>query len=67
VVYSAAMLVTGWQAGLKTSVVAFDLAQFFPSINHELILSILEKQGFAPEIVAFFRSYPVGRHTVRLG
>jgi hypothetical protein len=53
----------GWQAGLKTSVVAFDLAQFFPSINHELILSILEKQGFAPEIVAFFRSYLVGRHT----
>jgi hypothetical protein len=53
----------GWQAGLKTSVVAFDLAQFFPSINHELILSILEKQGFAPEIVVFFRSYLVGRHT----
>jgi hypothetical protein len=53
----------GWHAGLKTSVVAFDLAQFFPSINHELILSILEKQGFAPEIVAFFRSYLVGRHT----
>jgi hypothetical protein len=53
----------GWHAGLKTSVVAFDLAQFFPSINHELILSILKKQGFAPEIVAFFRSYLVGRHT----
>jgi hypothetical protein len=44
-------------------VVAFDLAQFFPSINHELILSILEKQGFAPEIVVFFRSYLVGQHT----
>jgi hypothetical protein len=50
-------------AGLKTSVVAFDLAQFFPSINHELILSILKKQGFAPEIVVFFWSCLVGRHT----
>jgi hypothetical protein len=44
-------------------VVAFDLAQFFPSINHKLILSILEKQGFAPEIVVFFLSYLMGRHT----
>src|SRR5205807_2389818 len=25
----------GWAKGLKTSVVAFDLAQFFPSVNHD--------------------------------
>jgi hypothetical protein len=49
----------GWCAKLKTSVVAFDLAQFFPSINHDVLLSILDKQGFAPEVVAFFRSYLV--------
>jgi hypothetical protein len=49
----------GWRAKLKTSVVAFDLAQFFPSINHDVLLSILDKQGFAPEVVAFFRSYLV--------
>jgi hypothetical protein len=51
----------GWCAKLKTSVVAFDLAQFCPSIDHDVILSILDKildkQGFAPEVVAFFRSY----------
>jgi retron-type reverse transcriptase len=48
---------------LKTSVVAFDLAQFFPSINHDVLLSILDKQGFAPEVVVFFRSYLVDRFT----
>jgi hypothetical protein len=49
----------GWRAKLKTSVVTFDLAQFVPSINHDVLLSILDKQGFAPEVVAFFRSYLV--------
>lgn len=53
----------GWWMDLKTSVVAFDLAQFFPSVNHEVLLHILERQGFAPEVVAFFWSYLVDRHT----
>jgi hypothetical protein len=48
-----------WCAKLKTSMVAFDLAQFFPSINHDVLLSILDKQGFTPEVVMFFRSYLV--------
>jgi hypothetical protein len=39
--------------------VAFDLAQFFPSINHDVLLSILDKQGFVPEVVVFFKSYLV--------
>jgi hypothetical protein len=50
-------------AKLKTSMAAFDLAQFFLSINHDVLLSILDKQGFAPEVVAFFRSYLVDRFT----
>jgi hypothetical protein len=53
----------GWHAKLKTSMVAFDLAQFFPSINHDVLFSILGKQGFAPEVVAFFRSYLVDQFT----
>ena len=39
---------TGWAAGLKTSVLAFDIAQFFPSINHQFLLAVLCKQGFHP-------------------
>jgi hypothetical protein len=53
----------GWCAKLKTSVVAFDLSQFFPSINHDVLLSFLDKQGFVPEVVVFFRSYLVDRFT----
>jgi hypothetical protein len=53
----------GWHTKLKTSVVAFDLAQFFPSINHDVLLSILDKQGFAPEVVVFLKSYLVDQFT----
>jgi hypothetical protein len=53
----------GWRAKLKTSVVTFDLAQFFPSINHDVLLSILDKQGFMPEVVVFFKSYLVNLFT----
>jgi hypothetical protein len=44
-------------------VVAFVLAQFFPSINHDVLLSILDKQGFVPEVVVFFRPYLVDQVT----
>jgi hypothetical protein len=53
------MVHAGWRAKLKTSVVTFDLAQFFPSVNHDVLLSILDKQEFAPEVVVFFKSYLV--------
>jgi hypothetical protein len=53
----------GWHAKLKTSMVAFDLAQFFPSINHDVLLSIRDKQGFVPEVDVFFRSYLVDQST----
>jgi hypothetical protein len=54
---------TGWASGLQTSVLAFDIAQFFPSINHEFLLAVLRKQGFHPMVVSFFESYLVERHT----
>jgi hypothetical protein len=44
-------------------VVTFDLAQFFPSINHNVPLSILDNQGFMPEVVVFFKSYLVDQFT----
>ncbi|CAA7264615.1 unnamed protein product [Cyclocybe aegerita] len=43
---------------------AFDIAQFFPSINHEMFMAVLRKQGFLPILVDFFASYLVGRSTV---
>ncbi|CAA7267368.1 unnamed protein product [Cyclocybe aegerita] len=54
----------GWVKGLQTSVLAFDIMQFFPSINHEMFMAVLRKQGFLPVLVEFFASYLVGRSTV---
>ena len=53
----------GWARGVKTSVIAFDIAQFFPLLNHDVLMAILCKQGFPPLVVNFFASYLVGRAT----
>jgi len=42
---------------------AFDIAQFFPLLNHYLLLLILEKVGFNSKISIFFQDYLVGRKT----
>lgn len=43
---------------------AFDVAEFFPSLNQKMLVGILCKQGFASNVVHFFSSYIVG-HTTR--
>jgi hypothetical protein len=53
----------GWAKGLKTSIVAFNVAQFFPSINHEMLLAVMACQGFPDHVRKFFSSYLVGRET----
>ena len=53
----------GWAKGLTTSVIAFDIAQFFPSINHSVLLEIVARSGFPACVGNFFRSYLVGRKT----
>ena len=52
-----------WAKGLKTSIIAFNIAQFFPSLNHSMLTSILSYFGFANCIVHFFSNYLVGRST----
>ena len=47
---------------LSTSMLAFDIAQFFPLLNHQLLL-ILIKAGFDSKILFFFQDYLVGRKT----
>jgi len=42
---------------------AFDIAQFFPSFNHHLLPLILDKVGFDPKVSIFFRNHLVGRKT----
>ncbi|KAF7761106.1 hypothetical protein Agabi119p4_10515 [Agaricus bisporus var. burnettii] len=57
------LICAGWAKGLKTSVIAFDMAQFFPSLNHEVLLRVLSQQGFLASVWNFFASYLVGRQT----
>ena len=56
----------GWSKGRTMSTLAFDISQFFPSLNHRfltLILVILEKAGLCPKVISFFANYLVQRST----
>jgi len=54
---------TEWIKHLSTSTLAFDIAQFFPSLNHRLLSLILDKAGFSPQVVNLFSNYLVNRKT----
>jgi len=54
---------SGWAKGKSTSILAFDISQFFPSLNHKLLVLILEKAGFNPRVSTFFVNYLVKRRT----
>ena len=43
--------------------VAFDIAQFFPSLNHSMLTVTLRHSGFADCLAGFFSDYLVGRST----
>ena len=42
---------------------AFDITQFFPFLNHQLLPLILDKIGLDQRVSNFFRNYLVGRKT----
>ena len=54
---------TGQIKNLSTSTLAFNIAQFFPLLNHQLLPLILAKAGFDFKISSFFCNYLVGRKT----
>jgi len=49
---------------LKTSMVAFDIVQFFPSLNHDILMAVIVKAGFSPVVGNFFCSYLTGHKTM---
>ena len=53
----------GWVKNNTTNTLAFDITQFFPSLNHCLLTCILQKAGLNIHIVNFFANYLVGRRT----
>jgi len=55
------LICVGWIKGLATSILAFNITQFFLSFNHYLLSLILDKAGFDSKIFIFFQDYLVGR------
>ena len=53
-VFLTHLVQASWAKRLKTSVVAFDIAQFFPSLNYSMLTLILRYFGFSDCIVDFF-------------
>ena len=53
----------GWSKGKTTSTLAFDISQFFPSLNHQLLVLILEKCGLDFKVSKFFANYLIQRST----
>jgi len=45
------------------STLAFDITQFFPSLNYQLLSMILNKAGFDSQISSFFSDYLINRQT----
>ena len=54
---------SGWVKNKTTSTLAFDISQFFPSLNHHLLTLILEKTDLDPKVTSFFVNYLVKRKT----
>ena len=52
---------SGWAKDKTTSTHAFNISQFFPSLNHCLLILILEKVGLEPRVSSFFANYLVKR------
>ena len=49
--------------GLHTSVLALDIAQFFPSINHSVLCTLLTKLGFNHKLTTLLASFLKDRTT----
>jgi len=54
---------SGWTKGKTTSTLAFDILQFFLSLNYYLLMSILNKADLEPKVATFFANYLVQRKT----
>jgi len=52
-----------WVKNLTTSTLAFDITQFFLSLNHQILPLILEKAGFDLKVSSFFKNYLIGGQT----
>ena len=52
-----------WVNNLQMSILVFDITQFFPFLNYQLLPLIIRKAGFDFKVSVFFSDYLVGRKT----
>ena len=62
-VFLTHLVQASWAKRLKTSTVAFDIVQFFPSLNYSMLTLILRHFGFSDCIIDFFSNYSIGKLT----
>ena len=56
-IYLTHLIHVGWLRQCHTSIIVFDIAQLFPSLNHKFLSTCLKKAGLNTNIVGFFNSY----------
>ena len=54
---------SGWVKDLQTSTLAFEIAQFLPLLNHQILPLIMVKTSFSFRISLFFSNYLIDRKT----
>ena len=59
-IYLIHLVHMGWAKGLKTSVVTFNLMQYFPLLQHKVIITLLKHMRFTMQVCDFFGDYLVG-------
>ena len=61
--YLTHLIHAGWLKQCHMSVIAFDITQFFPSLNHHFLSICLKKAGLNTNVRNFFSSYHSDRST----
>jgi len=54
---------SGWIKNKTTSILAFNIAQFFPFLNHHMLVLSLAKAGLELKVTSFFEDFLVKRKT----
>jgi len=62
-IYLTYIICAEWLRQCYTSIIAFDIAQFFSSLNHKFLSICLKKAGLNTNIVDFFNSYHSNQST----
>ena len=62
-IYLTYLIRMGWLQQYHMSVLAFDITQFFPSLNYQFLSLCLKKAGLNTNVIHFFNSYHLDHST----